>query len=88
MTGGCTGRQATATAARAQLLPFHIVREPLLAELRQIQTAVLVGKTSSGKTTQVPRLLLESGLSHGGSIACTSHGIWQPDGPCFAYQRP
>ena len=48
-----------------------MVRDRLLAELRCVQTAVLVGETGSGKTTQVPRLLLESGLAHGGSIACT-----------------
>ena len=52
-------------------LPVHLVRERLLAELRTAQTAVLVGETGSGKTTQVPRLLLESGLAHGGIIACT-----------------
>jgi HrpA-like RNA helicase len=42
-----------------------------LAELRGVQTAVLVGETGSGKTTQVPRLLLEDGLAQGGIIACT-----------------
>jgi len=67
---GCVRRRQRLQHEREQL-PVHIVRERLLAELRKAQTAVLVGETGSGKTTQVPRLLLESGLAHGGSIACT-----------------
>ena len=66
----CVRRRQRLQHEREQL-PVHIVRERLLAELRKAQTAVLVGETGSGKTTQVPRLLLESGLAHGGSIACT-----------------
>lgn len=30
-----------------------------------------MGETGSGKTTQVPRLLLAGGLAQGGAIACT-----------------
>ena len=52
-------------------LPVFGVRERLLAELRGVQTALLVGETGSGKTTQVPRLLLEGGFAKGGIIACT-----------------
>ena len=50
---------------------MYVVRERLLAELRAHPTVVLVGETGSGKTTQVPRLMLADGLAQGGAIACT-----------------
>ena len=52
-------------------LPVYVVRDELLAQLRANPIVVLVGETGSGKTTQVPRLLLAGGLAQGGAIACT-----------------
>ena len=66
-----TGRRRQRLDVEREQLPVFAVRTRLLAELRDVQTAVLVGETGSGKTTQVPRLLLEGGLAQGGIIACT-----------------
>lgn len=40
--------------------------------VQEHQTTILVGETGSGKTTQVPQFMLESGCSRGGKmVACT-----------------
>ena len=69
--GATHGRRRHRLELERAQLPVYAVRERLLAELRGFHTAVLVGETGSGKTTQVPRLLLEGGLAKGGIIACT-----------------
>ncbi|KAL6782327.1 hypothetical protein ACKKBG_A06370 [Auxenochlorella protothecoides x Auxenochlorella symbiontica] len=52
-------------------LPVYSARHRLVEVVRTSPCLVLVGETGSGKTTQVPRLLLEAGLAAGGAIACT-----------------
>ncbi|KAK2465764.1 hypothetical protein APHAL10511_002308 [Amanita phalloides] len=52
-------------------LPIAKGREALIEELRKNDVTVLVGETGSGKTTQVPQYLLESGISSPGIIAVT-----------------
>ncbi|KAL0069171.1 Salivary acidic proline-rich phosphoprotein 1/2 [Marasmius tenuissimus] len=48
-----------------------IGKEALLNEFREHDVTVLLGETGSGKTTQVPQYLLESGLAGEGMIAVT-----------------
>lgn len=52
-------------------LPVWAAREALLAEVRANRALIVIGETGSGKTTQIPRLLLEAGLARGGMVACT-----------------
>lgn len=52
-------------------LPIFSAREALIREFKQIDISVVVGETGSGKTTQIPQYLLESGLNKGLAIACT-----------------
>lgn len=57
-------------AERAKL-PIAKARGQLMEEMGKHRAVVLVGETGSGKTTQIPQFLLESGLAEGGAIACT-----------------
>jgi len=58
------GSSADLSARREQLkverrnLPVHRVRRSLLQQLRQLpdSTAVIIGETGSGKTTQIPQV--------------------------------
>lgn len=46
----------------------------LLEEIRRNGTLILIGETGSGKTTQIPQLLLQAGLA--GTSGCI--GVTQP----------
>ncbi len=52
-------------------LPIHERRDSILATLRAHQVVVIAGETGSGKTTQLPKFLLECGLGQKGWIGCT-----------------
>ncbi|KAJ7070122.1 P-loop containing nucleoside triphosphate hydrolase protein [Mycena amicta] len=54
-------------------LPIARGKEALVREISANEVTVLIGETGSGKTTQVPQYLLESGLASAGMI-----GITQP----------
>ncbi|MFU8848711.1 MAG: ATP-dependent RNA helicase HrpA [Opitutales bacterium] len=52
-------------------LPIHARREEILQTLQAHQVVVIAGETGSGKTTQIPKFLLECGLGLKGWIGCT-----------------
>ncbi|XP_036693764.1 ATP-dependent RNA helicase DHX33 isoform X1 [Balaenoptera musculus] len=52
-------------------LPIFQARGQLLAQLRNLDSAVLLGETGSGKTTQIPQYLYEGGIGRQAVIAVT-----------------
>lgn len=52
-------------------LPIHARREEIIDTIRSNQVVVIAGETGSGKTTQIPKFLLECGLGTKGWIGCT-----------------
>ncbi|XP_068601063.1 ATP-dependent RNA helicase DHX33 [Brachionichthys hirsutus] len=52
-------------------LPIYQAKPQLLNQLRQHHSAILIGETGSGKTTQIPQYLYESGIGRQGVIAVT-----------------
>ncbi|TVR15248.1 MAG: ATP-dependent RNA helicase HrpA [Planctomycetota bacterium] len=54
-----------------QDLPVAAQRDHILAVLRQSPVVVLTGETGSGKTTQLPKMLLEVGSAQRGRMAIT-----------------
>ncbi|XP_057392650.1 ATP-dependent RNA helicase DHX33 isoform X1 [Balaenoptera acutorostrata] len=52
-------------------LPIFQARGQLLAQLRNLDSAVLLGETGSGKTTQIPQYLYEGGIGRQAIIAVT-----------------
>ncbi|KAJ3825464.1 P-loop containing nucleoside triphosphate hydrolase protein [Lentinula raphanica] len=52
-------------------LPIAKGKDALIHEFHEHDVTVLLGETGSGKTTQVPQYLLESGLARNGMIAVT-----------------
>lgn len=54
-----------------QSLPIYASRERLIKELTEHETLIIVGETGSGKTTQLPQYVYESGLANGLAVGCT-----------------
>ncbi|XP_015186996.1 PREDICTED: putative ATP-dependent RNA helicase DHX33 [Polistes dominula] len=52
-------------------LPVYRLRKRLLEEIRKNTTLIIIGETGSGKTTQIPQLLLSSEIGAGGRIGVT-----------------
>ncbi|CDO75302.1 hypothetical protein BN946_scf184654.g10 [Trametes cinnabarina] len=52
-------------------LPIYTGKDAIVDVIRENDVTVLIGETGSGKTTQVPQYLLESGLAGSGMIAVT-----------------
>lgn len=52
-------------------LPICARRTDIVAALRTHQVLIVAGETGSGKTTQLPKMCLEAGLSERGRIGCT-----------------
>ncbi|MFT5836808.1 MAG: ATP-dependent helicase HrpA [Candidatus Azotimanducaceae bacterium] len=46
-------------------------REEIVRTIRENQVVVIAGETGSGKTTQIPKFLLECGLGKRGFLGCT-----------------
>jgi ATP-dependent helicase HrpB len=49
-------------------LPIHEIRDAIVESLRKHNRLVLTAPTGSGKTTQVPQMLLQSGLAEGRQV--------------------
>ncbi len=52
-------------------LPVSLRRTDILAAIKQNQVVIICGSTGSGKTTQLPKMLLEAGGGRFGAIGCT-----------------
>ncbi|MBA3939571.1 MAG: AAA family ATPase, partial [Planctomycetes bacterium] len=59
------------TIAYPEQLPVAARRDEILAEIARSKVVVLTGATGSGKTTQLPKMLLEAGYGRRGMIALT-----------------
>ncbi|EPS96560.1 hypothetical protein FOMPIDRAFT_80199 [Fomitopsis schrenkii] len=57
--------------AQRAALPIATGKDALIEAIRENDVSILVGETGSGKTTQVPQYLLESGIAGKGMIAVT-----------------
>ncbi|KAF8879493.1 P-loop containing nucleoside triphosphate hydrolase protein [Infundibulicybe gibba] len=70
-SAGPSNSKSSALQQQRRQLPIAKGREALIEEIRRNDITVLLGETGSGKTTQVPQYLLESGLAGQGVIAVT-----------------
>eukprot|EP01083_Nonionella_stella_P037306 101693_1 len=65
-------RGALSLTQQRQLLPICKHRSEILYALEKYRVVIIVGETGSGKTTQIPQFLHESGWTAGGRmVACT-----------------
>merc|ERR1719353_2607704 len=72
LTGRSYSQRYHTILAQRQKLPVWEQRDDFIAMVKKNQTIVLVGETGSGKTTQIPSLMLEAGLTRGRKVvACT-----------------
>ncbi|KDN50454.1 hypothetical protein RSAG8_00952, partial [Rhizoctonia solani AG-8 WAC10335] len=60
-----------ALLAERKQLPIWTGRRALVQATKENDTLIVLGETGSGKTTQVPQFLLESGITGDGMIAVT-----------------
>ncbi|KAJ2726454.1 ATP-dependent RNA helicase [Coemansia sp. Benny D115] len=61
--------QAKKLAAQRQALPIYSARKAIISKIYENSTVIVVGETGSGKTTQIPQYLLESGFTTPGKTA-------------------
>ena len=52
-------------------LPIHARREEIIRAIQENQIVVIAGETGSGKTTQIPKFLIDAGYGENGLIGCT-----------------
>ncbi|KAM9440295.1 ATP-dependent RNA helicase DHX33 [Clarias gariepinus] len=65
------GNAPTPIDVQRKQLPIYQAKSQLIDQLRQLHSAVLIGETGSGKTTQIPQYLYEAGIGRQGTIAIT-----------------
>lgn len=65
------GNASTPIDVQRKQLPIHQAKPQLLHQLRQLHSAILIGETGSGKTTQIPQYLYEAGIGRQGMVAIT-----------------
>ncbi|KAI7813069.1 ATP-dependent RNA helicase DHX33 [Triplophysa rosa] len=65
------GHAPISVDAQRRQLPIYQAKSQLINQLRQLHSAVIIGETGSGKTTQIPQYLYESGIGRQGIIAVT-----------------
>ncbi|KAJ2856557.1 ATP-dependent RNA helicase [Coemansia erecta] len=61
--------QAQRLRAQRQALPIYSARQAIIQKITDNPTVIIVGETGSGKTTQIPQYLLESGFTVKGQTA-------------------
>ena len=66
-----TQSRAAITPTYTNDLPIHARREEIIRAVCDHQIVIIAGETGSGKTTQLPKFLLECGLGQKGLIGCT-----------------
>ena len=69
MLGRTDDRPSQAVADHAGCLPIAEVRGELLRLIKMHDTTILVGETGSGKSTQLPQFILQSGMAKVGRQA-------------------
>lgn len=52
-------------------LPIHARREEIIRTIQANQVVIIAGETGSGKTTQIPKFLIDAGLGQAGLLGCT-----------------
>ena len=52
-------------------LPIHARREEIIHAIQEHQIVIIAGETGSGKTTQIPKFLVDAGYGKTGLIGCT-----------------
>ncbi|XP_004076667.1 putative ATP-dependent RNA helicase DHX33 [Oryzias latipes] len=65
------GNVSTPIEVQRKQLPIYQAKPHLLNQLRQLQNAIIIGETGSGKTTQIPQYLYEAGIGRLGMVAIT-----------------
>ncbi len=67
-SGPCHHHRLMNTGATRRVLPIHAVESDLLAGLQSTGAVALAAPTGSGKSTQVPQILLRAGLLDHGDV--------------------
>ena len=57
--------------SQREKLPVYEFKNEVIDAVRRSKITIIEGSTGSGKTTQIPRFLLESGLSFNKKVICT-----------------